>query len=190
MICPLGLCSKQNDVHVHCSVFIKSGDGPACGARFVLSGIKCLLRERINQSAFKYLRGRFVTPGFGLSSNGRAAWVTFNVCSKQLQAAIVMPLCQLRGPFGRENRVTKCLLILSIPLALHLCCMLGAERRRDKLCRMTKSREEKSCGLFTNAQMAVPGRNPCHTPNKLSTREGGKVHDTPTIISSIEACIR
>ncbi len=28
MICPLGLCSQQMDVHIHCSGFIKSGEGP------------------------------------------------------------------------------------------------------------------------------------------------------------------
>ena len=27
MICPLGLCSQQMDVHIHCSGFIKSGEG-------------------------------------------------------------------------------------------------------------------------------------------------------------------
>src|SRR6266566_10048699 len=55
---------------------------------------------------FRRKGGRFVTPDFGLSSNGGAP--TMNRGATVGPRFIAgLPLRQLRGPFDRENRVTK-----------------------------------------------------------------------------------
>ena len=61
MICPLGLCSEQNDVHLHCSAFIRIGEGPPC-----MAGVRC-------QTIFIILR-----------SLSALSWISFRTLTKQL----------------------------------------------------------------------------------------------------------